>query len=73
MERFFGFDLGDAESAIARLYRDEQQIPEIVPVCDSDSFISACAVMPDGALVIAKTPAMPPRQATENCALKAVF
>ena len=35
MERFYGFDLGDAESAVSRLQKKEQSVPEIIPVCGS--------------------------------------
>ena len=52
MDRFFGFDLGDAESAISRLDRQEQRDPEILKVCGEKSFISAYAMMKDGELVI---------------------
>ena len=38
MDRFFGFDLGDAESAIARLYKEDQVIPEMIPVAGEKSF-----------------------------------
>ena len=43
MERFFGFDLGDAESAIAVLGKDKTSKPEMLSVCDAKSFITAYA------------------------------
>ena len=53
MERYFGFDLGDAESAIARKQKGtEREEPRIVPVCDAQSFITAYARLADGRLLI---------------------
>ena len=39
MDRFFGFDLGDAESAIARLYKEDQVVPEMIPVPGSKALL----------------------------------
>ncbi len=50
-ERFYGFDLGDAESAIARL-KDGDSSPEILPVKDRGNFITAYARTDDGRLLI---------------------
>ena len=55
MERFFGFDLGDAESAVARLAREEKGEPAIVPVCDAPSFITAYARAAGGGLLIGES------------------
>ena len=52
MDRFFGFDLGDAESAIARLYKEDQVVPEIIPVAGENSFITAYAQLTTGELLI---------------------
>ena len=52
MERYFGFDLGDAESAIARLGREEHTEPEVLPIKDSRSLVTAYARMHDGQLLI---------------------
>ncbi|MBQ4177937.1 MAG: Hsp70 family protein [Lachnospiraceae bacterium] len=53
MERYYGFDLGDAESAVARLRRAEaMQDPEVLPVCDAPSFITAFARRSEGDLLI---------------------
>ena len=43
MERFFGFDLGDAESAVTRLKNDSSAVPEVLSVRDAKSFITAYA------------------------------
>ena len=52
MNHFYGFDLGDAESAIARLDKEGQQVPEIIPVRDSKSWITAYARLAGGELLI---------------------
>ena len=52
MDRFFGFDLGDAESAVARLYKEDQVAPEMIPVAGEKSFITAYAQLASGELII---------------------
>ena len=52
MDRFFGFDLGDAESAVARLYKEDQVSPEMIPVAGEKSFITAYAQLTSGELLI---------------------
>lgn len=52
MERFYGFDLGDAESAVSRLGDDAQPAPEELTLAGSKSFVTACAVTADGGLLI---------------------
>ena len=45
MNYFYGFDLGDAESAVARLSKDAAQSPEMLSVAGSESFITAYALL----------------------------
>ena len=52
MDLFYGFDLGDAESAIALLKGDETTPPGIVPVEGAGSFITAYARLPGGEMLI---------------------
>ncbi|MBQ1483782.1 MAG: Hsp70 family protein [Eubacterium sp.] len=52
MERFYGFDLGDAESAIARLEKEDQVVPEMIAVQGVKSFITAYATLASGELLI---------------------
>ena len=52
MDRFFGFDLGDAESAVARLNKEEQVAPEMLTVAGEQSFITAYAQLTSGELLI---------------------
>ena len=52
MDRFFGFDLGDAESAVARLHKEDQVVPEMLTVVGEQSFITAYAQLSTGELLI---------------------
>ncbi len=52
MERFYGFDLGDAESAVTRLEKHDQETPEVLTVQEARSFITAYAMRRDGQLLI---------------------
>ena len=55
MERYFGFDLGDAESAVSRLGRKDQSVPEVIPIRDARSFITAYARLLSGELLIGES------------------
>ncbi len=52
MDRYFGFDLGDAESAVSRLADTDQTVPEELTLAGAKSFITACAVTAEGGLLI---------------------
>ncbi len=52
MDRFFGFDLGDAESAVSRLSGTDQTVPEDLTIAGTKSFVTACAVTSEGGLLI---------------------
>ena len=52
MERFYGFDLGDAESAVTRIIKGEDAVPEVIPVQEAGSFITAYAMKKNGQLLI---------------------
>ncbi len=52
MNRFFGFDLGDAESAVACLDTDRRREPQILTVAGAKSFITAYAKLLSGRLLI---------------------
>lgn len=73
MERFFGFDLGDAESAIARLSIDGQREPEMVKVCDEASFITACATLLNGELQIGEKACYNPQAVKRRLRFKSRF
>ena len=52
MKRFYGFDLGDAESAIALLEKNSEIPPTILEIEGVRSFITAYAALSDGTLLI---------------------
>ena len=52
MNKYYGFDLGDAESAVCRLGRKDAGMPEVLPVREAKSFITAYAQLPTGELLI---------------------
>ena len=52
MERFYGFDLGDAESAITRLDKTKDIEPQVLTINETKSFITAYALLKDGKLLI---------------------
>ncbi|MBR4457125.1 MAG: Hsp70 family protein [Solobacterium sp.] len=52
MKRFYGFDLGDAESAVALLEKNSDIPPSILEIEGVRSFITAYAVLSDGTLLI---------------------
>ena len=52
MERFYGFDLGDAESAVTRIDKGEGSAPAVIPVQEAGSFITAYAMKRDGQMLI---------------------
>lgn len=55
MNTYYGFDLGDAESAIARLDHEQQPSPAMIPVDGAKSFITACARSTSGELIIGES------------------
>ena len=52
MEKFYGFDLGDAESAVTRLEKNKDTVPQVLSINDVKSFITAYAMLRDGRLII---------------------
>lgn len=52
MKRFYGFDLGDAESAISLLEKNSDIPPTILEIEGVRSFITAYAALSDGTLLI---------------------
>lgn len=55
MERYYGFDLGDAESAVALLEGGDSRQPEILEVAGARSFITATARMMNGEVRIGES------------------
>ncbi|MBQ1534080.1 MAG: Hsp70 family protein [Erysipelotrichaceae bacterium] len=52
MDRFYGFDLGDAESAVTRLDKTKDLAPVVLTINEAKSFITAYALLRDGKLLI---------------------
>ena len=52
MDRFYGFDLGDAESAVTRFDKNKDLAPEVLRINEVKSFITAYALLRDGKLLI---------------------
>ena len=55
MDRYYGFDLGDAESAVSRLGRRDTGAPEVLSVREAKSFVTAYAQLPGGELLIGES------------------
>lgn len=55
MNRYYGFDLGDAESAISRLGKRDAGAPEVLTVRESKSFVTAYAQLSSGELLIGES------------------
>ena len=73
MNRFYGFDLGDAESAVARLEKHDQLIPDILPVREVKSFVTAYALLKDGQLLIGEGACYDPDALTRKIRFKSRF
>ena len=52
MDRYYGFDLGDAESAVTRFDKNNDTAPEVLRINEAKSFITAYALLRDGKLLI---------------------
>lgn len=73
MERYFGFDLGDAESAVTFLKKSGQSEPEVVPVREAGSFITAYARLRTGDLLIGEEACYTPDAAERRLRFKSRF
>ena len=52
MERYYGFDLGDAESAVSYLNKKDVTVPRVLTVREKKSFVTAYARLRTGELII---------------------
>ena len=55
MNKYYGFDLGDAESAISRLGKRDAGAPDVLSVREAKSFITAYAQLSSGELLIGES------------------
>ena len=73
MEQYFGFDLGDAESAIARLKKENPAETEILSVRSAKSFVSAYARRNNGEVLIGEQACFVPDAAVRKVRFKSRF
>ena len=73
MERYFGFDLGDAESAVTRLTKDKADLPEVLKVRDALSFITAYASLPTGEILVGETACYAPKAVERQIRFKSRY
>ena len=73
MNRFFGLDLGDAESAVSRLEKTGQDLPEILPVQGEKSFVTAYAALRNGDLLIGEKACYAAEAVTRRIRFKSRF
>ncbi|MBQ3425307.1 MAG: Hsp70 family protein [Clostridia bacterium] len=55
MNKYYGFDLGDAESAVSRLDRKDVGMPEVLAVREARSFVTAYAQLSSGELLVGES------------------
>jgi len=73
MDRYYGFDLGDAESAVSRLEKDSADLPEVLDVRGAKSFITAYAQMTSGELLIGESACYTPKAVNRAIRFKSRF
>ena len=73
MNRFFGFDLGDAESAVSVLSEENPDTPRILPVEGAKSFVTAYAVTGGGNLLIGERSCYEPNAVKRKIRFKSKF
>jgi len=73
MDRYYGFDLGDAESAVSCLNKSDATVPRIIPVREVGSFVTAYARRRDGALVIGEAACYDPEAVERKIRFKSRF
>jgi len=73
LDRYFGFDLGDAESAISRLEKKGQNVPEVLTIREAKSFITAYARLRTGELLIGESACYNPNAVERKLRFKSHF
>ena len=73
MNRFYGFDLGDAESAVTRLNKEDQLVPEVLSIREMKSFITAYALLKNGDLLIGESACYDPDATIRRIRFKSRF
>ena len=73
MDRYYGFDLGDAESAVSCLNKNDAGVPRIITVGEAGSFVTAYARLRNGALVIGEAACYNPEAVERKIRFKSRF
>ena len=73
MEYFFGFDLGDAESAVSILKKGNPEPPQVISVGGSKSFVTAYAMLEDGSLLTGEASCFHPQAVRRRLRFKSRF
>ena len=73
MDRYYGFDLGDAESAVTFLKKNDAAEPQVVPVREAGSFITAYARLRTGELLIGEAACYAPDAVERQLRFKSRF
>ncbi|MCR5295584.1 MAG: hypothetical protein K6E30_10520 [Lachnospiraceae bacterium] len=73
MERYFGFDLGDAESAVSVLDTKAMKEPRVLPIRNEKSFITAYAKANSGQLLIGEAACLSPDVSERKLRFKSRF
>ena len=73
MDRYYGFDLGDAESAVSYLNKSDVTAPRVITVGEVGSFVTAYARRRDGSLVIGEAACYDPEAVERKIRFKSRF
>ncbi|MBO6159793.1 MAG: Hsp70 family protein [Firmicutes bacterium] len=73
MDRFYGFDLGDAESAVARLNKDAADAPQMLEIKDRQSFVTSYALTADGQILLGEEACYAPEVSRRALRFKSRF
>ena len=73
MDRYYGFDLGDAESAVSYLNKSDVTPPRVITVGEVGSFVTAYARRRNGSLVIGEAACYDPDAAERKIRFKSRF
>ena len=73
MDRYYGFDLGDAESAVSYLNKSDVTVPRVLTVREERSFVTAYARLRNGELVIGEAACYNPDAVERKIRFKSRF
>ena len=73
MDRYYGFDLGDAESAVSYLNKKDAAAPRVLTVREEKSFVTAYARLRTGELLIGEAACYNPEAVERKIRFKSRF